>query len=69
MSEQESSSDEIMSSEEEEQQQKEGFSYWNLKDVERGQLPPHIRKQGARVHCKPDAPTNVFLTHPFYLFF
>ncbi|KAF9666551.1 hypothetical protein SADUNF_Sadunf16G0240700 [Salix dunnii] len=58
MSEQESSSDEIMSSEEEEQQQKEGFSYWNLKDVERGQLPPHIRKQGARVHCKSDAPTN-----------
>jgi DNA-directed RNA polymerase I and III subunit RPAC1 len=59
-----------MSSEEEEQQQKEeGFSYWNLKDVERGQLPPHIRKQGTRVYCKPDAPTNVFLTHPFYPFF
>lgn len=59
MSEQESSSDERMSSEEDEQQQKEeGFSYWNLKDVERGQLPPHIRKQGTRVYCKPDAPTN-----------
>lgn len=26
--------------------------------MERGQLPAHIRKQGTRVYCKPDAPTN-----------
>ncbi|KAJ4834251.1 hypothetical protein Tsubulata_029890 [Turnera subulata] len=63
MSEEESSSnsgsDESMSEDERREAPKNDFSsIWDLPDVPKGQLPPHLTRQKTRVFCKADAPTH-----------
>ena len=37
---------------------------WDLPDVPKGELPPHIQLQRTRVSCTFDAPTHVFTYSP-----
>lgn len=40
---------------------------WDLPDVPKGELPPHVELQRTRVHCTLDAPTHVFILLPLLI--
>lgn len=49
----------VSESESSDDQRTEKIPVWDLPDVPKGELPPHIQLQRTRVLCTFDAPTHV----------